>query len=197
MKFLIFKRIGAYAIDYLFIFLLLTMLSQIRFLNPTYDLYMDNYDKYLDIMDNVSSENVLDIINDSEYQEVNYNLSKYSVSVSITSIILYLAYFVGFQKWNKNQTLGKKLFNISVKNKKDDGNPSWGQMFLRTIILYNILFEIFLIISLYIFNASEYIVVSNIITILAAIVFYANVFFIIFRKDNAGIHDLIAKTKVN
>ena len=147
MKFLIFKRIGAYAIDYLFIFLLLTMLSQIRFLNPTYDLYMDNYDKYLDIMDNVSSENVLDIINDSEYQEVNYNLSKYSVSVSITSIILYLAYFVGFQKWNKNQTLGKKLFNISVKNKKDDGNPSWGQMFLRTIIPYNILLEIYLIIS--------------------------------------------------
>lgn len=194
---MIFKRIGAYAIDYLFIFLLLTMLSQIRFLNPTYDLYMDNYDKYLDIMDNVSSENVLDIIKDSEYQEVNYNLSKYSVSVSITSIILYLAYFVGFQKWNKNQTLGKKLFNISVKNKKDDGNPSWGQMFLRTIIFYNILFEIFLIISLYIFNASEYMVVSNIITILAAIVFYANVFFIIFRKDNAGIHDLIAKTKVN
>ena len=194
---MIFKRVGAYAIDYLFIFLLLTMLSQIRFLNPTYDLYMENYDKCLDIMDNVSSENVLDIINDSEYQEVNYNLSKYSVSVSIISIVLYLTYFVGFQKWNKNQTLGKKLFNIFVKNKKDDSSPSWGQMFLRTIILYNILFEIFLIISLYIFNASEYMLVSNIITILAAIVFYANVFFIIFRKDNAGIHDLIAKTKVN
>ena len=194
---MIFKRIGAYAIDYLFIFLLLTMLSQIRFLNPTYDLYMENYDKYLDIMDNVSSENVLDIINDSEYQEVNYNLSKYSVSVSIISIVLYLTYFVGFQKWNKNQTLGKKLFNISVKNKKDDSSPSWGQMFLRTIILYNILFEIFLIISLYIFNASSYMIISNIITILAAIVFYVNVFFIIFRKDNAGIHDLIAKTKVN
>ena len=194
---MIFKRVGAYAIDYLFIFLLLTMLSQIRFLNPTYDLYMENYDKCLEIMDNINDDNILDVVNDSEYQEVNYNLSKYSVSVSIISIILYLAYFVGFQKWNKNQTLGKKLFNISVKSKKDDGNPSWGQMFLRTIILYNILFEIFLIISLYIFNASEYMVVSNIITILAAIVFYANVFFIIFRKDNAGIHDLIAKTKVN
>ena len=194
---MIFKRVGAYAIDYLFIFLLLTMLSQIRFLNPTYDLYMENYDKYLEIMDNINDDNILDVVNDSEYQEVNYNLSKYSVSVSIISIVLYLTYFVGFQKWNKNQTLGKKLFNISVKSKKDDGNPSWGQMFLRTIILYNILFEIFLIISLYIFNASEYMLVSNIITILAAIVFYANVFFIIFRKDNAGIHDLIAKTKVN
>ena len=194
---MIFKRVGAYAIDYLFIFLLLTMLSQIRFLNPSYDLYMENYDKYLEIMDNINADNILDVVNDSEYQEVNYNLSKYSVSVSIISIVLYLTYFVGFQKWNKNQTLGKKLFNISVKNKKDDSSPSWGQMFLRTIILYNILFEIFLIISLYIFNASEYMVVSNIITILAAIVFYANVFFIIFRKDNAGIHDLIAKTKVN
>lgn len=194
---MIFKRVGAYAIDYLFIFLLLTMLSQIRFLNPTYDLYIENYDKYLEIMDNINDDNILDVVNDSEYQEVNYNLSKYSASVSITSIILYLAYFVGFQKWNKNQTLGKKLFNISVKNKKDDSSPSWGQMFLRTIILYNILFEIFLIISLYIFNASEYMIISNIITILAAIVFYANVFFIIFRKDNAGIHDLIAKTKVN
>ena len=194
---MIFKRVGAYAIDYLFIFLLLTMLSQIRFLNPTYDLYMENYDKYLEIMDNINDDNILDVVNDSEYQEVNYNLSKYSVSVSIISIILFLAYFVGFQKWNKNQTLGKKLFNISVKNKKDDGNLSWGQMFLRTIILYNILFEIFLIISLYIFNASSYMIISNIITILAAIVFYVNVFFIIFRKDNAGIHDLIAKTKVN
>lgn len=194
---MIFKRVGAYAIDYLFIFLLLTMLSQIRFLNPTYDLYMENYDKYLEIMDNINDDNILDVVNDSEYQEVNYNLSKYSVSVSITSIILYLTYFVGFQKWNKNQTLGKKLFNISVKNKKDDSSPSWGQMFLRTIILYNILFEIFLIISLYIFNASSYMIISNIITILAAIVFYVNVFFIIFRKDNAGIHDLIAKTKVN
>lgn len=173
------------------------MLSQIRFLNPTYDLYMENYDKYLEIMDNINDDNILDVVNDSEYQEVNYNLSKYSVSVSITSIILYLTYFVGFQKWNKNQTLGKKLFNISVKNKKDDSSPSWGQMFLRTIILYNILFEIFLIISLYIFNASSYMIISNIITILAAIVFYVNVFFIIFRKDNAGIHDLIAKTKVN
>lgn len=194
---MIFKRVGAYAIDYLFIFLLLTMLSQIRFLNPSYDLYMENYDKYLEIMDNINADNILDVVNDSEYQEVNYNLSKYSVSVSIISIVLYLTYFVGFQKWNKNQTLGKKLFNISVKNKKDDSSPSWGQMFLRTIILYNILFEIFLIISLYIFNASEYMVASNIITIFAAIVFYANVFFIIFRKDNAGIHDLIAKTKVN
>ncbi len=194
---MIFKRVGAYAIDYLFIFLLLTMLSQIRFLNLTYDLYMENYDKYLEIMDNINDDNILDVVNDSEYQEVNYNLSKYSVSVSIISIVLYLTYFVGFQKWNKNQTLGKKLFNISVKSKKDDGNPSWGQMFLRTIILYNILFEIFLIISLYIFNASSYMIISNIITILAAIVFYVNVFFIIFRKDNAGIHDLIAKTKVN
>lgn len=194
---MIFKRVGAYAIDYLFIFLLLTMLSQIRFLNPTYDLYMENYDKYLEIMDNINDNNILDVVNDSEYQEVNYNLSKYSVSVSITSIVLYLTYFVGFQKWNRDQTLGKKLFNISVKDKKDGSNPSWRQMFLRTIILYNILFEIFLIISLYIFNASSYMIISNIITILAAIVFYVNVFFIIFRKDNAGIHDLIAKTKVN
>lgn len=173
------------------------MLSQIRFLNPTYDLYMENYDKYLEIMDNINDNNILDVVNDSEYQEVNYNLSKYSVSVSITSIVLYLTYFVGFQKWNRDQTLGKKLFNISVKDKKDGSSPSWGQMFIRTVILYNVLFEILLIISLYIFNASSYMIISNIITIFAAIVFYANVFFIIFRKDNAGIHDLIAKTKVN
>ena len=46
-----FKRIGAYAIDYIFIVLFLTMLNQIRFLNPTYDDYASTYSEYSDMYD--------------------------------------------------------------------------------------------------------------------------------------------------
>lgn len=111
-----FKRIGAYAIDYIFIVLFLTMLNQIRFLNPTFDEYAETYSEYMEIYEDLSVDNAIEIAKSEEYQKINYNLSKYSISISCLSIAVYLAYFVGFQKWNKNQTLGKKLFNIEVAN---------------------------------------------------------------------------------
>ena len=43
------KRIGAYIIYYLFVFLLITMLSQIRVLNPSYEEYAESYVSYEEI----------------------------------------------------------------------------------------------------------------------------------------------------
>ena len=132
-----FRRISAYLIDYLFIFLIITMLSQIRVLNPTYDEYYEAYDRYMEIYDDLSVDNALEIVESAEYQEVNYDLSRYSVSISIISLVVYLVYFVGFQKWNKNQTLGKKMFNIEVVS-NDGKSASWLQILLREVIIYNI-----------------------------------------------------------
>ena len=190
-----FRRISAYLIDYLFIFLIITMLSQIRVLNPTYDEYYEAYDRYMEIYDDLSVDNVLEIAESAEYQEVNYDFSRYSVAISIISLVVYLAYFVGFQKWNKNQTLGKKMFNIEVVS-NDGKSASWLQILLREVIIYNIVWEILAIISIFVFNYAGYMIASSVLSLIAGIILWVSVLFIIFRKDGRGLHDIIAKTKV-
>ena len=189
------KRIGAYIIDYLFVFLLITMLSQIRVLNPSYEEYAESYVRYEEIMDDLTVDNAVEIAKSKEYMQVNYDLSKYSVSISIISLVVYLAYFVGFQKWNNNQTLGKKLFNIQVvgnENKK----VGWLQLLWREVVLYNLIWEVLTIVSIWVFNYEGYMYASSLLTFIAGAIIWVNIFFVVIRNDSRGIHDLLAKTKV-
>ncbi len=189
------KRIGAYIIDYLFVFLLITMLSQIRVLNPSYEEYAESYVRYEEIMDDLTVDNAVEIAKSKEYMQVNYDLSKYSVSISIISLVVYLAYFVGFQKWNNNQTLGKKLFNIQVvgnENKK----VGWLQLLWREVVLYNLIWEVLAIVSIWVFNYEGYMYASSLLTFIAGAIIWVNIFFVVIRNDSRGIHDLLAKTKV-
>lgn len=187
------KRISAYIIDYIFIVLLITLISQIRFLNPNYDEYVSAYNDYYDYYEEILDNNI-SIIDSKEFKMTYYNLDKYSISISISSIIVYLLYFVGFQKWNNYQTLGKKVFNIKISSKSN--NISWGKLTIRSIILYNIFFEILSILALFIFNENSYLYVNIAISIIASIVFYINVFMIILSKKHLGLHDIICKTEI-
>ena len=190
-----FRRISAYLIDYLFIFLIITMLSQIRVLNPSYEEYAESYVRYEEIMDDLTVDNAVEIAKSKEYMQVNYDLSKYSVSISIISLVVYLAYFVGFQKWNNNQTLGKKLFNIQVvgnENKK----VGWLQLLWREVVLYNLIWEVLAIVSIWVFNYEGYMYASSLLTFIAGAIIWVNIFFVVIRNDSRGIHDLLAKTKV-
>src|SRR5699024_10600075 len=119
----------------------------------------------------------------------NYDLSKYSVSISIISLVVYLAYFVGFQKWNNNQTLGKKLFNIQVvgnENKK----VGWLQLLWREVVLYNLIWEVLAIVSIWVFNYEGYMYASSLLTFIAGAIIWVNIFFVVIRNDSRGIHDL-------
>ncbi len=187
------KRISAYIIDYIFIVLLITLISQIRFLNPNYDEYVSAYNDYYDYYEEILDNNI-SIIDTKEFKIAYYNLDKYSISISISSIIVYLLYFVGFQKWNNYQTLGKKVFNIKISSKSN--NISWGKLTIRSIILYNIFFEILSILALFIFKENNYLYVNIAISIIASIVFYINVFMIILSKKHLGLHDIICKTEI-
>ena len=52
------------------------------------------------------------------------------------------------------------------------------------------------IISIFVFDYQGYWVASNILTFIAGLISWVSVFFILFRKDGKGIHDLLAKTRV-
>ena len=200
------KRISAYIIDYIFIVLLITLISQIRFLKPNYDEYVSAYNDYYDYYEEILDNNI-SIIDSKEFKMTYYNLDKYSISISISSIIVYLLYFVGFQKWNNYQTLGKKVFNVlfsivivkkvfNIKISSKSNNISWGKLTIRSIILYNIFFEILSILALFIFKENNYLYVNIAISIIASIVFYINVFMIILSKKHLGLHDIICKTEI-
>ena len=189
------QRLGAYIIDYIFILLLITLLGQIRFLNPTFDEYYKTYDESMEMINNTNEEDIFKLLESEEYSLANYNLAKYSVSISIISIIVYLGYFVGFQKWNKNQTLGKKLFNIEVAS-IENTDVKWWQILFREIIIYNLIAEILYVILILFLNVNSYFMISNIILAISSLISLINVILILFRKDGRGLHDLLAKTIV-
>lgn len=190
-----FKRIIAYFIDMIFVMLLVSMLNQIRFLNPNFEQYYDANNRYMEIYTNAVEEGNLNFMNSDEYKNVTYDLQRSSVSNSIIEIVVYIGYFVVFQIFNKGQTLGKKVIKIKVVDNKDK-ELKWPQLLLRTVILCGIYSQVLVLILLFILNKSTYGTVYNILTMITNVVFYVSVLMMILRKDNRSLHDIIAGTKV-
>ena len=164
-------------------------------LSPNYEEYAEAYARYEEIYDDLTVDNALEIAESQEYKQVNYDLSRYSVSISVISLVVYLAYFVGFQKWNNNQTLGKKVFSLQVVE-NDNKKVGWLQMLWREVVLYNLIWKVLAIVSIWIFNYEGYMYASSLLTLISGAIVWANIFFVVIRNDSKGIHDLLAKTKV-
>ena len=69
-------------------------------------------------------------------------------------------------------------------------------MLLRSIIAYNLIFQILSILALFILNENNYLIGDILITIVGNIFLYLNLFMIIFNKKHLGIHDIICKTEI-
>ena len=116
------KRLLAYVIDILLVGFIASAISSIEVINPYCDNYIEAYEKYSKEMDSLNEDNVFDKIKSEEFVLDYQNVLKYGVYSSVICITCYILYFGGFQKWNKNQTVGKKLMRLKVvnKNNKDD-----------------------------------------------------------------------------
>ena len=188
------KRIWAFFIDYLLVSLFLTMVYQIRILNPNYEKYNEVYEEYVDIVNDLDTNEYLTFIESNNYKLVNYNLSKYSISLICINLIVYILYFGVFQFWNKGQTLGKKIMKIKLVSKKD--NLKLWQCLLRTVILYGVLFELIRVFAIIFVSVDSYYVINNVLSIANSFLFYAIVLCILFRKDGRGLHDILCDTDV-
>lgn len=194
------KRFIAFLLDVLLLFFLIGLITSIRFINPQYEKYLESYEKYSDVLERYYNNE----INESEMVNLNkenyYNVTKFSISYNIVIVVVILAYFVLFQKYNNGQTIGKKIMKIKVIG-KENNNPTLGAYLLRTLFIYyiyigSIIPLIVNLILVFILNPTYYMIVSSIINysflILSIIIFTT----IIVRKDKRGIHELISKTKV-
>lgn len=190
------KRLLAYIIDILIVGFVASAISSIEVINPYCDNYIEAYEKYSKEMDSLNEDNVFDKIKSEEFVLDYQNVLKYGVYSSVICITCYILYFGGFQKWNKNQTVGKKLMRLKVVNKNNKDDVRLWQYILRTIIVYNLLFNSLSVVVSYMFKGNLFFTTSIITSIIGYVITYVGYIMILFRKDGCGLHDFVSGTKV-
>lgn len=186
------KRFFAYIID---IFIVLVIANLITMFIPISEKTQDYY-KELQTTQKKMYDKEIDV---KEYTDIvledNYNISKGTVLISLTSIIIYILYFVVYQVYNNGQTVGKKLMKIKVKAITDEP-LSINTMLFRTLIIYGIAANIINLILILLLKKELYLSISNTISIIQSLIVIISVFMILFSKQKRGIHDIITKTEV-
>ena len=186
------KRFFAYIID---IFIVLVIANLITMFIPISEKTQDYY-KELQTTQKKMYDKEIDV---KEYADIvledNYNISKGTVLISLTSIIIYILYFVVYQVYNNGQTVGKKLMKIKVKSITDE-SLSINTMLFRALIIYGIAANIINLILILLLKKELYLSISNTISIIQSLIVIISVFMILFSKQKRGIHDIITKTEV-
>ncbi len=186
------KRLFAYIID---IFIVLVIANLITMFIPISEKTQDYY-KELQTTQKKMYDKEIDV---KEYTDIvledNYNISKGTVLISLTSIIIYILYFVVYQVYNNGQTVGKKLMKIKVKSITDE-SLSINTMLFRALIIYGIAANIINLILILLLKKELYLSISNTISIIQSLIVIISVFMILFSKQKIGIHDIITKTEV-
>lgn len=186
------KRFFAYIID---IFIVLVIANLITMFIPISEKTQDYY-KELQTTQKKMYDKEIDV---KEYTDIvledNYNISKGTVLISLTSIIIYILYLVVYQVYNNGQTVGKKLMKIKVKSITDEP-LSINTMLFRALIIYGIAANIINLILILLLKKELYLSISNTISIIQSLIVIISVFMILFSKQKRGIHDIITKTEV-
>ena len=180
------KRIIAYLLDFLLIVLISTIITSIPLINPYKDEYAKAYQKYVNVQDDASVD---------QLAKVNYDLSKYGVVTTCVSIIVIFIYFGIFQYFYKGQTVGKKIMKLQIVSNNEKDLTIWHYMF-RAIILNNIIFRIMIVIAIFLLSYKAYNGFSITISFIENAILITIVSMVLFKKNNRGLHDILCRTKV-
>lgn len=192
MKASITKRIGAYLIDVILLFLLMSLISPIipKF-GDTTKLQEETLTLSEDFLNQkISQEEFIEKAND-----INYDVSKSAYLTDIINICIYLGYFVIMPLFTNGQTLGKKLMKLKIV-KDNDSKLTANSLLIRGLLLYGIANSIINLTLLLVTSKGIYLQASGYVSMLYTIVIIITFFMALMRKDGRGIPDLLAKTKV-
>lgn len=187
------RRIGAYIVDIIVITMISSMFVRIEFLNPKYDEYEKAYNEYIDFTSEVI--NNPEKVNDSNLNDITYNLSKTGLATSIITLVVTTLYFVGFQYINRGQTLGKKLFKIQVVD-SENKKLKFYQVLVRALLIDKIATNAISAILISTLSKDAYLTGSQYVELVDMAIMAASFILIMFREDGKGLHDMIVGTKV-
>lgn len=184
------KRFCAYIVDYVIVALIASLFARVPILNPNYDRYMEEYNKYIESVKTSLSDSSSDEIIDNSYE-----MTKLGVNITIINLVVGAIYFVGFQYLNKGQTLGKKMLKIRMV---DDNNerPKLYQVLIHSIIINSLLTTTISVITLLCLSKATYLNISEVVQIIDMGLLFGSFGCMIVRKDGKGIHNILAHTNV-
>jgi uncharacterized RDD family membrane protein YckC len=187
------RRVCAYIVDLIVITIISSMFVRIEFLNPKYDEYQKAYDEYIDFAGEVM--NNPEKANDTNLNDISYNLSKTGLATNVITLVVTALYFVGFQYINQGQTLGKKLFKIKVVD-SNNNRPKFYQILIRALLINSIITNTVSDVLISTLSKSAYIASLQYVQLVDMAIMAASFILIMFREDGKGLHDMIAGTKV-
>lgn len=185
-----FKRLAAYLFDVIIISIISSLIFTTVFKQESEE-YTKNSQEYIQSIMNTGSG----IEEDDYLEETYYKMQKNGQTYTVISVSIQILYFIFLQFFLNGQTIGKKLLKLRVVQegaKKLDA----GLFVLRCLILYSIPIKIIDLICLMNLNMKSYFNVSSILNKINMVIIIAIMGTIIFREDERGLHDIIAKTKV-
>lgn len=185
------KRIFAYLIDIILVGLIASIIFTLPMFNKDMEMNREASEEFIELIQSNGSG----LVDTEQFDNIAYKLNYSSRITNIVEIALYLIYFGIIQFATGGKTIGKKLMGIKVEPEKGK-ELSAGFMFLRAVILHNIIFKI---ISTTVFitckqgTAMTINSYTNYCSLIMTIIIIGT---IIFRDDERGLHDLICRTKV-
>ena len=193
------KRIIAYLIDILIVSIVVTPFINIKAINPYIDDYNKYYEEYTKLIEDANNGDI--DTNSDEYKDqvidLNYKIAEYKVINSSISVVSLIIYFVIIQYFLRGQTIGKKILKLRIDIRIDkDKELNISHYFVRSLILNNIIFSIILIAGVYLFGKNGYYNLSMVVSYLQLLVMSVIILMVVLRRDNRGLHDFVAGTKV-
>ena len=129
-------------------------------------------------------------------KSVNYDLTKYNVINQSITIVGLFVYFGIIQKVMNGQTFGKKIVKIKLVHQDEKQKLGFGNTIIRSLILNNIIFRILVVVGPYFLNVKSFYYYSTTISFIESLIESIILIMVVLKKNNRGLHDILAKTKV-
>lgn len=186
------RRILAYIFDIVIMFVFLHLIK--NYIPKTLNIINLNLEMN-SINELLFSKKISFITYINRYAIIIHDLDKENILLSIFNSIYIIIYFVIIPYFNKSRTLGKTLFNLKIE-KCDKSKLTVDDLLLRSMVTTGLLYLLFTLVSVYVFNGLVYFAIVIILGIIQTLLLIISVFMVIYRKDDKGLQDLLARTKV-
>ena len=153
------------------------------------------YLEYEDYVKNEMVQNPSLFLKDEKALELSYNLSRSEIPMSIITIVITFLYFCIFQYYTEGKTVGKLLLKLKLIS--DDGKRvSMAQLILRSSIINSLITSIIIILVTLTMDKYGFNRIGTIVQLVDYGIIIGSYICILCRKDNKGLHDIVAHTKV-
>lgn len=188
----IFKRVIAYIVDMFIITFISSILINFAVNDQT---YIDNSNKLMELMEQTVNSEITQEEYTKQYNELNYEITKGSVDITIIMSAVSLVYYVIFVYCRDGRTLGKQLMGIKIVS-NNGKNLHINNYLIRTLLINQVLLDIVSSAMILLLSKSTYNLWYDRFSTAYSCFLLTSLIFMFYRNDGRGLHDIIANTKV-